>query len=279
MAKWRRKSSNRPNATGRNDNPQTRFVRLDFRMLESLAFRSLSPNARALLIELIMLHNGENNGSLYLALQDAAARMGVADPHTAASAFVELQERGFIAMTRNAHFKVKAAEHSRARTWRLNFLFGPGRRSADWTFLDTQPPAKSQASKRAERGARALKAYRKSRDTGKFPDVEFSHCEAELTEATPDAVRNFHTVATESRGSAANNSMGDFHTYIANHGAAGEPGEQTEARTDLDSIGGHRSGLVGWWQPDCSLQLAQLAYAAILTGQLGEAIAARRAAA
>jgi hypothetical protein len=70
MAKTRAK--NKPNATGRS--MTTRFARLDHRLLESSAYRALSPNARALLVELTMLENGNNNGSLWLSVRDGAAR-------------------------------------------------------------------------------------------------------------------------------------------------------------------------------------------------------------
>jgi len=78
----------KPNAKGRRDT--SRFVRLDYRLLHSPAYRSLTPNARSLLIELNMLYNGENNGSLYLGVQDAAYRMGLSDHHAASRAFDEL---------------------------------------------------------------------------------------------------------------------------------------------------------------------------------------------
>lgn len=168
MAKDSRRRS-RPNATGRNDT--SRFVRLDYRLLGSNAYRSLSPNARSLLTEFVMLYNGENNGSLYMSVQDAAHRLGVADHHAASRAFDELQSRGFIVMTQAAHFSVKASETSRARTWRLTWLQGPGRKLADWTFIDREPEPQTPERKRMERGLRALKAYRKARDLNKLPEV------------------------------------------------------------------------------------------------------------
>lgn len=184
MGKRRRR--NKPNAKGRNET--SRYVRLDYRHLYSPAYRSLTPKSRSLLIELSMLYNGENNGSIYLAVEDAAARMGVGDPHTAGSAFEELVDRGFITMTKEAHFEVKAAEHSRARTWRLNWLPGPGRRTADWDFLSDFPAPKTAAHKRMDRGCRALKKYQKRRDRDQFPGVDFSHTDAESGESPKEPV-------------------------------------------------------------------------------------------
>ncbi len=62
---------NKPNATGRS--MTSRFARLDHRLLESAAYRALSPNARALLVELTRMDNGSNNGALWLSVRDAAA--------------------------------------------------------------------------------------------------------------------------------------------------------------------------------------------------------------
>jgi len=122
MAKRRNKS--RPNQTGRSNT--SRFARLDYRLLNSNAYRALSPNARALLIEVVMLYNGENNGSLWLSVRDAAHRMGVADVTAASNAFAELQDMGFITMTQDAHFRVKASDTCRARCWRLTWEGGTG---------------------------------------------------------------------------------------------------------------------------------------------------------
>src|SRR5689334_1265733 len=88
------KKTKKPNSTGRNST--SRFARLDHRMLASNAYRALSPNARSLLVELVMLYNGENNGSLFLSVRDAAHRIGLADASAASRAFDELMALGFI---------------------------------------------------------------------------------------------------------------------------------------------------------------------------------------
>jgi len=105
-------------------------------------------------------------------VQDAAHRMGVADHHAASRAFDELQSRGFIEMTNDAHFSVKASETSRARTWRLTWVRGPGRKQADWTFINREPEPKTAEHKRMERGLRVLKRYRKARDLNMLPVVD-----------------------------------------------------------------------------------------------------------
>lgn len=191
-----RKRPQRPNATGRT--PTTRFARLDHKILRSNAYRSLSPNARALLVELVMLDNGENNGSLYLSVQDAADRMGVADHHVASNAFDELQKRGFIELTHPAHFSVKASHKSRARTWRLTWLAGPGRKGPSWE--DRPPEPGSREWKRMDRGLRALKRYRKASDQNKFPEVDSTMIEPFIPDTTPVTVVEATTLKSANGG-------------------------------------------------------------------------------
>lgn len=166
----RKRNRNKPNQKGRN--PTSRFARLDHRLLNSPAYRALSTAARSLLVELTMLDNGENNGSLYLSIRDAAGRLGMADLTAVRSAFDELQELGFIEMTEDASFHVKAAEKSRARCWRLTWLAGPGRKGPSMAFLERQPQPGTKAHRRMERGTRALKTYRKDRDAGRLPVLD-----------------------------------------------------------------------------------------------------------
>lgn len=165
-----KRNRRRVNATGRN--PTTRFVRLDHRMLTSNAYRALSPQSRSLLIEIIMLFNGSNNGSLYLSVRDAADRMGIADLNAATKAFDQLTELGFIEMTKEAHFSVKASETSRARCWRLTWEAGPNRKAPNALFLTQEPASKTKARKRMEKGQRALKRYRQARDSNRLPVLE-----------------------------------------------------------------------------------------------------------
>lgn len=187
MAKAKRRGQ-KPNATGRNGTG--RFVALRHRMLESNAYRSLSPAARSLLVEIAMLYNGSNNGSLFLSVEDAAHRMGLSDTHASGAAFKELQQLGFIQMTKEAHFEVKAAETSRARTWRLTWEPGPGRRIASWDFLEHEPEPGTQSHKRMERGLRALKRYKKAKDLNKFPVVDSTILEPK----EPASGSGFHNV-------------------------------------------------------------------------------------
>lgn len=242
----KQRNRNRVDATGRNQT--TRFVRLDYRILNSNAYRSLSPNARSLLVELIMLYKGDNNGSLYLGVRDAAHRMGVADLTAASRAFDDLMALGFIEMTQDAHFKVKASETSRARCWRITWEAGPGRKAPSSDFLTREPEPQTSARKRMERGLRALKAYRKARDQGRLPVLDCDTIDPFPTNPTAAAVLDFDTLNELNGGFQPNRSVRDSATHIATPWGEGT-----------------RSNLIGWWQPDWPPSMAALIFMGLLT--------------
>lgn len=171
MGGFKSKRSNKPNQTGRNDKP-SRFVMLDHRLMESSAYAMLDPVARCLLVELISLYDGKNNGSIYLSTKDATARLGRSDERAVIAAFELLQAVGLIEQTKGAHFAIKTGDTSRARCWRLAWLAWPecpnrNGRPAVLDFL--QYPAHGKA---ADRRLRALAKYRKAMARGKFAAVD-----------------------------------------------------------------------------------------------------------
>lgn len=163
--------ANRPNQKGRSELTE-RFVGMPHRMLLSSAYRALTPNARALLIELGMLFNGSNNGSLYLGVRDAAALMGISDTKTTKAAFDDLKDLGFIVMTQDAHFSVKAADASRARCWRLTWKPCPGKGTTN-EYLSREPQPTTKARRRMERANKVLKARRQKQSQQKYPVVDY----------------------------------------------------------------------------------------------------------
>ena len=258
MGNWR--SHNRMNVKGRNNT--SRFVRLDYRIVTSNAYRGLSPNARSLLVELIMLHNGENNGSLYLSVRDAAHRMGVADLTAASRAFDDLMALGFIEVTQESHFKVKASEASRARCWRLTWLVGPGRKAPSWDFTNREPEPQTKARLRMERGLRALKAFRKARDQGRLPVLDsdtLSHFPS-ISPAAP--VAKSDTLESRNGSFPPNGHVRDSATHTATPWGEGS-----------------RFHPVGWWQPDWPPSMAALIFAASLANAQSTADNTRKAAA
>jgi hypothetical protein len=240
---------NRVDATGRV--ATSRFVRLDYCILNSNAYRALSPNARALLVELAMLYNGSNNGSLYLSVRDAAYRMGLADLTAATQAFSDLQELGFIEQTQEAYFSVKAADKSRARCWRLTWLAGPGRKGPTMTFQSCEPLPQTQARKRMERGQRVLKAYRKARDSGHLPVLDFETMVPNQANAPTIPVLVSNTPMSRNGGFLPKFHVPDSATYLAT------------------TMGREMSWApLGWWQCDWSPTIARLAYLGLIASNL-----------
>lgn len=265
MAKPKR-NRNRPNATGRN--LHQRHIQLTYRLLECPAYRSLSPNARALLVELAMLYNGSNNGSLYLSVRDAAARLGLGSLKSAQDALDELQALGFIEMVQDAHFKVKAAEHSRARTWRLTWLAGPGKRMPELELYERQPRPQTKSRQRMERGLRALKAFRKGKAKGHFPVSDSDTLTADNAPPFIKPVSKSMTASTQNRAFPANDRVSDSATHIDHQGCLS--GADRPHRLFI---------LNAWWEPQLTRPRAHLAHATILAATLKQAIDEKRLAA
>ena len=159
----RPKKKNQANATGRSEMVKAgSFSRLSHEVQNSPSYRSLTPNARSLLMELISLHKKENNGFLYLSEDDAAHRMGVANRKTARAAFSELCDAGMIYCTGKAFFSVKTGEQ-RARRWALSWDFDyANRKPAAHSWRDFEP-SNQKTQKRVANGMKALKRYRRER--------------------------------------------------------------------------------------------------------------------
>ena len=105
--------ANRQNKTGRSRSDP--FLKLTWFMLESPAWRSLTPAERAVYIELAKLYNGRNNGWLALSVRDAAERCRI-NKDTAAKALAALQTAGFIECVTPGGFTRKVRH---ATEWRL----------------------------------------------------------------------------------------------------------------------------------------------------------------
>jgi hypothetical protein len=224
------KGRNKINATGRNKT--SRFARFDHSLLESPAYRALTPNARSLLIELTRMDNNYNNGALWLSVRDAAALMGVANTKTASAAFNELKEMGFIVMTKDAHFQVKAADTARARCWRLTWEAVPKKHGPTNDYKQRQPSTKL-AIKRMDRGLRAIKTYKCAISKNQMPVVDLNTLTPFPSEATAIAVGELPTVKPINDAFLPKLSVGNLRTHTADHG-----GEENKAAISL-----------AWWQP------------------------------
>ena len=195
MARHKGRRKSKVNAKGRNENPVERFARLPHRILISEAYRSLDLVARSLLTEIVMIENGKNNGSLYLSVKDATDRLGQADARPAMRGFEDLEDRGLIKMTKDAHFRVKAADTARARCWRLTWLpFDHKPPSHDWQGYVAPP--QSKARKVADRGLGAMARFRKALSSERMPPVNFSALEVNTPPDPLPAAGNSTTAIT-----------------------------------------------------------------------------------
>jgi hypothetical protein len=220
------KKKNRPNAKGRSNT--CRFMRLDHYLLESAAYRSLSPNARSLLVELAMIDNGNNNGAIWLSVKDAAARMGLANLTSVSRAFSDLAEAGFIRLTKEAHFSVKASSTARARCWRLTWLPVPNSRGPTNEWRDYEPTLKTAGRRRMDEGQKALKRFRKIQSEGKTPVSDLHTLEPQTASSGPVAVYELHTGSAEKGQNQPISSVYNSHTYTAASGVRGD-GAKLEA--------------------------------------------------
>lgn len=92
----------------RNENRSEHFTKMVRTMMETDAWRALTPAAQALYPWLKFEWRGaqnNNNGKIRLSVRQAAERLDVA-PNTAAKAFHDLQAKGFIVMTEAAHLGI-----------------------------------------------------------------------------------------------------------------------------------------------------------------------------
>jgi hypothetical protein len=111
---------NNRNRTGRakrrrrHDGPN--FIQLYRYVLDCTAYVSLSPWARAALIEVIRGYNGSNNGKIVLSVRTLADRLAC-NKDTACRALRELVAKGFIEARLKGAFRCK---FRRASEWRLN---------------------------------------------------------------------------------------------------------------------------------------------------------------
>jgi hypothetical protein len=97
-------------------NKYDRYVKLDHWMLDSAAWKVLSPNAKAVLIEIWKRHNGTNNGSISFAVREAQ-EIGVGR-NTAQRAIKELIDLGFLRIAQPSGFDQKRL----AREWTITAL-------------------------------------------------------------------------------------------------------------------------------------------------------------
>ena len=101
----------------RNKEKAPRHVRLYHWFLKGDAWRSLSPNARAIYIEIVERYNGTNNGRISFSIREGADLLHIGK-NAAAKALLVLQERGFIVTAKRGGFNLRYKDQM-ATEWRL----------------------------------------------------------------------------------------------------------------------------------------------------------------
>jgi hypothetical protein len=91
-----------------------RFVKLHHYLIKSIAYRTMPAAAKALLTQVWLRHNGENNGEISYGCGEAQ-EIGMSSP-TASRMFDILADRGFLVVVRDSSFDAK---NKMARTWRI----------------------------------------------------------------------------------------------------------------------------------------------------------------
>ena len=104
-------------ANGRRE-PVEKFIRLPHELFFSPAWRSLSCNARAAWLEVFGRYNGFNNGEIPLSCREVAISCGLGKT-TAARAFDELINRGFLTIEEESAFNMK---QKKSRRWYMTHL-------------------------------------------------------------------------------------------------------------------------------------------------------------
>ncbi len=136
----------RVNVKGRSEGSghHARFYAWEIR---SPAYRSLSIGARALLIELKALYFGNNNGTLFLSVREAAIRLNCSK-NLAAKLFIELQDRGFLRPNVVGAFNLKTeSRRGNATSWILTeFSIGDAKGVGTKDFMHWRPPIKKHST-------------------------------------------------------------------------------------------------------------------------------------
>ncbi len=101
------------NAKGRNS--YEKYVQLHGWLLDSAAYQELNCYARSLLVELLRIYNGSNNGEIGLSVRRAAQRLKCSND-TASKYFKQLVSLGFIKEHEKGSFHRKSGH---ATTWVL----------------------------------------------------------------------------------------------------------------------------------------------------------------
>lgn len=137
------------NKTGRTRGSMGRFISLPLYMLQSAAWRSLSPVERCCYLEIIQRYNGSNNGRLAMSARSLALAIGV-NRATSSRALQSLIAVGLIEVVQSSAFscKVKRAAEYRVTIHRCDVTGDlPSK-----TFMRWQPENQNTAAPQSNAG-------------------------------------------------------------------------------------------------------------------------------
>ncbi len=126
------------------------------------AWRSLSPYARLLYVEIRAKYNGTNNGDISMSYREAQELLGCSNKPVPV-AFAELQDRGFIVAIQKGTFnwKTRFGGAGRATTWRMTELpadYPERGLGASYEFKTWTPPENKTRHAKSVRDARQKRA-------------------------------------------------------------------------------------------------------------------------
>ncbi len=128
----------------RNQKRKGSFYQVHRDWADSVAFRDLTPIARCLLHEFLLINNPGLNGSLNISVRRAGQLIGCSKT-TAAKAFAELTEHGFLELTEHSSWI-----DGKARSYRLTMMQVGNRKPTDewrdWNFDKCLSPTKKSRS-------------------------------------------------------------------------------------------------------------------------------------
>lgn len=125
------------------------FVRLHRGVTNSAAWKSLTCEAKSLLLEIWARHNGLNNGHIAYSHRQARTALRIGNGKVQ-KAFRELQDKGFIVAHHKGHFDWKVvAGAGRASEWEITAEpcdgKPPSRNYRQWTEKQNTAPASGTA--------------------------------------------------------------------------------------------------------------------------------------
>ena len=118
-------------AKGKRRDSEGQYIILPYAQLKSEAWRSLSGAAVKVWLELHTRFNGGNNGNVRLSMNEAVSALGISKG-TAQRAFVELEEKGFIALHNPGNWYHRKAHEWLPTTKRMQTRSGTQLATNDW---------------------------------------------------------------------------------------------------------------------------------------------------